>query len=127
MGESARRAGARIPYGRPMDREFSCEVESCGDTTLVRPVGALVIQAAARLRATMSCVLERGHERIVLDLREVTRMDASGLGAVLDVRAAATRATSFRLVCAPERMPPILRASGLLDHLAGEPAPLPAR
>ena len=69
----------------------------------------------------MSSVLERGHDRIVLDLREVTRMDASGLGAVLDVRAAATRATSFRLVFAPESMPPILRASGLLDHLAGEP------
>jgi len=63
---------------------FDCTSERLGDAVVVTPYGDLDRDTAPRLRAALTeAVDEAGADRVEVELRHVTFMDSSGIGALL--------------------------------------------
>ena len=58
---------------------FSCPVEPDRDRVVVRPSGELDLMTADVVEHELSELREAGFDRLVVDLRDVTFMDSSGL------------------------------------------------
>jgi anti-sigma B factor antagonist len=54
-----------------------------GGATVVSPVGRLDMVAASQLRALVNATVQRGSNRLVIDLGETAFIDSSGLGALI--------------------------------------------
>ena len=53
-------------------------------TSIVRPMAERVdIEVAAELRSALLSLIERGHRRLIVDLKDVQFIDSSGLGALV--------------------------------------------
>jgi anti-sigma B factor antagonist len=62
---------------------FRCETHRDGDRARVRPIGELDIATVPEVDRHLQRISEAGDERIVLDLRDVSFMDSSGLRLIL--------------------------------------------
>ena len=62
-----------------------------GDDTVIQCSGRLTVEHAAALKSHGKSVIPQS-KRIVLDLKEVTRMDSAGLGAVVGLYVSARKA-----------------------------------
>jgi anti-sigma B factor antagonist len=80
---------------------FRCEVRSAVEGVVaLAPVGELDLQAAGEVMAALRAAQAPGLAVVVLDLRELTFMDAAGVHLLLDVDAWA-REAGVRLVIVP--------------------------
>jgi len=64
--------------------QFDCTSERRGDTVVVTPFGELDRDTAPQLRTVLAAAVgEAGSGRVDVELRHVTFMDSSGVGALL--------------------------------------------
>ena len=62
---------------------FRCETHRVGDLALVRPIGELDIATVPEVDRQLRRLSEAGDQHLVLDLRDVSFMDSSGLRLIL--------------------------------------------
>lgn len=65
------------------DDDVTISVERRDRVALVSLVGDVDFRSVPRLRETLTDLLTEGHERIVLDLSELTWIDSLGLGVLV--------------------------------------------
>jgi len=87
MDVTGRHPDARSPrtfgVGIPPDFVFRCEVEPERDCVRVRPVGELDMATAPEVADRMQELHDAGFRRFVVDLRETTFLDSSGIRLLL--------------------------------------------
>jgi anti-anti-sigma factor len=85
-----------------LSEPFRIEVDPHRETIVVAAHGEIDIDSAGQLDRQVHELLERGFARIVLDLRNVTFLDSSGLHVILDASAASADAgVEFAIVQGP--------------------------
>ena len=96
---------------RPDLVPFRIEVHPERGVVRVAAVGELDLATAAQLQAQIAELRRAGFERVVLDLRQLTFMDSSGVSLILDEeRSARRKGQGFALIGGP---PPIQRVLSL--------------
>ena len=93
------------------------------DGPLVKVVGEVDLASAEQVRETGRAAVDaaRSGGQIAVDLREVTFLDSTGVGALVDIaNAAAAEEVRVVLRSAPERVRRILEITGLLDRFTME-------
>ncbi|HEU4976079.1 MAG TPA: STAS domain-containing protein [Baekduia sp.] len=65
---------------------FDVHVHQDGKTVVVAPSGELDLVSAHALGVPLAAAAEHGVTRVVLDLRELTFVDSSGIGLILKFR-----------------------------------------
>jgi anti-anti-sigma factor len=97
---------------------FRCEVDQAGDQVVVRAIGELDMVAAPELSGCLRELHEAGVRRFVLDLRETTFMDSSGLRLTLDWHGELSRDSgTLRIVRGPPAVQRVFEITGLGDQL----------
>ena len=92
---------------------FRLELEPHRATIIVTAHGEIDIATAGEVGAKLREVMEAGFERVVLDLREVSFIDSSGLRAVIEARAGSTEAeVEFALIPGPESVQRLFEVTG---------------
>ena len=94
---------------------IECEVETGTAQAVLRVSGRLTAgDAQMKLRAEIDPLLERGFERVVLDLAQVSYVDSAGLGELLRARSlAAERGTALLVHPSSPQVASLLRLTGL--------------
>jgi anti-sigma B factor antagonist len=107
-----------VPYVVAPPADFCCIVSDGGlDVASVRVTGELDIATAPQLKQTLAHAEGRAR-RVVLDLRELTFMDTSGVHAIVDASARATAAGRLLvLVRGPSQVDRVLALTGARDRL----------
>lgn len=108
---------------------FSCESVPCGrKVSVVHSAGALDLTAAPLLEHTLRQAMKRAR-LVVLDLRKLTRVDSSGIDAIVkasvNARQSGRRLVLVRGLSQVDRLLALTGASGaveMVDLTAGEPA-----
>ena len=97
---------------------FRCEVEPDREAVLVRPVGPLDLVTAPVVDAQLAELWPVGYARLVLELREVTFLDSSGLRLLVawDVQGAAD-GVAFIIVPGSAFVRRVLQVAGVADRL----------
>lgn len=91
-----------------------------GDDTVIRCIGRLTFEHSEALKNLGKSLIPQSR-RIVLDLKEVTRMDSTGLGAVVGLYVSARKARcDFLLIHYNDSIKGLLHATRLLSLLSGE-------
>ena len=90
------------------------------DATVIECAGRLTVEDAETLRNLGKALISQS-KRIVLDLKEVTRMDSGGLGAVVGLYTSARKANcDFLLINCNKSIEDLLAMTHLLSILSGE-------
>lgn len=97
---------------------FRCETGRAGDTVWVRPVGELDLDTEPQLEESIAAMRELGAPRLVLDLRELTFMDSTGLRLVIrwDTRSR-EQGFEFAIVRGPDVVQRVVRLTGMEEQL----------
>ena len=74
------RPASPVPTSPP---PFRCETHRADDRALVRPIGELDIATVPEVDRELRRLSEAGDRHLVLDLRDVSFMDSSGLRLIL--------------------------------------------
>lgn len=94
---------------------FRLQTHHEGDDTVIRCAGSLTIEHAAVLKNHGKSVIPEAR-RLVLDLKEVSRMDSAGLGAVVSLYVSAKKVKcEFLLVNYNQSVKDLLGISHLLS------------
>jgi anti-sigma B factor antagonist len=104
-------------------RPFEVHVSSGPDELRVAPAGEVDLATAGLLRKRIDALLEPGCARLVLDLRDVSFMDSTGVRLVLELtRAAQSEPWDLSVVHVPNAVHRVFELSGVLDAVPlGEP------
>ncbi|WP_375477430.1 STAS domain-containing protein [uncultured Jatrophihabitans sp.] len=85
-----------------------------GDVPVVSVSGEVDVYSAPALKDSLTGLLKSGVSSVVVDLTEVAFLDSTGLGALVEARAATTEAGgSLALVCSQERILKLFTITGL--------------
>jgi anti-anti-sigma factor len=99
-------------------KPFRCEVEPRRDIVRVALAGELDIASVGEVQAQLSELREAGFEHVVLDLRELTFIDSTGLRLILSENAVAREnGGRFELIAGPPRVQRVFELTEVLDHL----------
>ena len=100
---------------------FDCTIEQQGDLIVVAPEGEIDMANAALFREVLRQVVERRNGgRIVVDMRDVTFLDSSGLGMLVAAQRAATvKGMELRLADPNPIVRMTLEVANLADLLIG--------
>jgi anti-sigma B factor antagonist len=103
--------------GGPFD--FGLSDESVGESKhVVSLSGEIDAHSAPRLGSRLFGLAEEGKTRVVVDLSEVTFMDSTGIGVLLNaLRHFSLRHVSMVLVCPTERVLRPFQVTGLVGRL----------
>lgn len=105
---------------RPATTKLRLETHREGDATVIQCGGWLTFERAEALKSLGRTVIPQS-KRIILDLKDVTRMDSGGLGAVVGLYVSARKANcEFLLVNYNTTIENLLRTAHLLSILSGE-------
>jgi anti-sigma B factor antagonist len=97
---------------------FRCESGEDGDRWWVRPIGELDLDSAPQLDEELRAVRAAGADRLVLDMRELTFMDSTGLRLVIRWDTAARDdGFDFAIVPGREVVQRVFRLTGMDEHL----------
>jgi anti-anti-sigma factor len=104
---------------------FRCDVRIDGEASWVRPIGELDLDTASLLEHELSAARGAGADRLVLDMRELTFMDSTGLRLVIRWDTAAEEeGFEFAIVPGSEVVQRVFRLTGMQEHLkVAEPPP----
>ena len=87
---------------------------SDGGVPVVGVSGEVDVYSAPKLKECLTGLLESGATTVVVDLSEVAFLDSTGLGALVEARAATSEAGgSLPLVCGQERILKLFTITGL--------------
>ena len=93
---------------------FSCDVGHNGSSAWVRPAGDLDLDTAHRVESALTGLREEGYGDLVLDLRELTFMDSTGLRLVIRWHTAARdEGFGFAIVPGPEVVQRVFKLTGM--------------
>jgi anti-anti-sigma factor len=93
---------------------LTLRVSDFDDATVVRCCGKLTLETSAFLKREIKSRIPN-RKRLVLDLIELTRMDSSGLGAIVGLYVSAkTAGCAFDLINASKPVQELLRLTNLL-------------
>lgn len=97
-------------------RPLRCPVRSRRDALWIAPQGELDVESSSVLRAVLDEHLGAGLPRLVLDLRDVTFIDSTGLRTVLDARrSAAARGVELTVRPGPPEVQRIFTITGTAE------------
>lgn len=100
---------------------FSITSEQRGHAAHVRPFGEIDMQTAPLLEGWLQTAESNGNTAIVVDLEQVTFMDASGVRVFLDAAHRASRSgRTFAIIKAPAMVQRILQVTGTTHLLAAD-------
>jgi anti-anti-sigma factor len=103
-------------------RPFHCDVVHEHDHVRIVPVGEIDMLTAPEVEAKVRELRRSGFEHVVLDLRETSFMDCTGLGVVLRLDAAAhADGARFELIAGPRAVQRLFELTRVLDRLAFRP------
>ena len=109
-------ADTRLPHQAA--QPFRVDVHPERDVVRVAPVGELDLATAELLEKQLHELRDAGFDRVVLDLRELTFIDSSGIRVVVAEHHFAEGAEhAFSLICGPPAVQRALEVCGLLDLL----------
>ena len=96
-------------------------IQSARDVRIIRVEGSLLAPVSHRLRDEVGTLLDRGARDIVLDLGEVSEVDAAGVGELVHLRNRVVGSYgTFRIMNPTARVRHVLSSLGLLDLLTRE-------
>ena len=85
------------------------DVATDNGTTIVRPAGdRLDIEVAAQFRGVLLSLIEKGNRQLVVDLKDVTFIDSSGLGALVSALKTLKRTSGVGDVRLARVQPPVV-------------------
>ncbi|HEU5267927.1 MAG TPA: STAS domain-containing protein [Jatrophihabitans sp.] len=85
-----------------------------GDITVVAVTGEVDVYSAPALKESLTGLLRSGTSEVVVDLTEVAFLDSTGLGALVEARAASNEiGGSLLVVCNQERILKLFTITGL--------------
>jgi anti-sigma B factor antagonist len=85
------------------------DVGHAHDTTIVRPTSErLDIEVAAEFRGMLLSLIDQGHRQLVVDLKDVTFIDSSGLGALVSALKTIKRTSGSGDVRLARLQPPVV-------------------
>jgi anti-sigma B factor antagonist len=104
---------------------FSCKTGRNGRSAWVRPAGDLDLDTVHRVESALAELREEGYGHLVLDLRDLTFMDSTGLRLVIRWHTAARdEGFEFAIVPGPETVQRVFRLTGMDAHLTvADPPP----
>jgi anti-sigma B factor antagonist len=98
---------------------FRCELEPHRDAVHIRPIGELDLATVPVVQARLDELPAAGFAHLVLDLREVSFLDSSGLHLILTLDAAARgNGLSFELVPGPAPVQRMFEVTGVAGRLS---------
>jgi anti-sigma B factor antagonist len=101
------------------DDGFRCEVHPDRDVVALRPVGEIDIATAGCVDAALEDLLVAGFRELVLDLRDVTFLDSSGIRLMVGwARRADADGFRFAYAPGPEAVRQVLRLTGVDGFVA---------
>lgn len=104
--------------------DFGIEVIPAEGRVILAVTGELDLASAPRLRATLAEVRESDFGHIVLDLRELTFMDSTGLQLLFDEhRTAVSNNHTFSVVHADGPIRRVIELSGLAETFPADVTP----
>jgi anti-sigma B factor antagonist len=108
-----------MPFDRSGLEPFRCELESRRDAVHVRPIGELDLAAVPVVEAQLAELTAAGFAHLVLDLREVSFLDSSGLHLILtwDARAR-DDGLAFELIPGPAPVQRMFDVTGVAERLS---------
>ncbi len=94
--------------------DVSVSRSASGDVPVVTVSGEVDVYSAPVLKESLAGLLHSGAHSVVVDLTEVAFLDSTGLGALVEARAATSEAGgSLPLVCNQERILKLFTITGL--------------
>ena len=85
------------------------DVDKGGPATIVRPVAErLDIEVASDFRSMLLSLIEQGNRHLVIDLKDVTFIDSSGLGALVSALKTLKRSSGSGDVRLARVQPPVI-------------------
>lgn len=94
--------------------ELSVSRQSVGGYPVVAVSGEVDVYSAPALKDSLSELMQSGASTVVVDLTDVAFLDSTGLGALVEARAATTEAGgSLPIVCNHERILKLFTITGL--------------
>lgn len=94
--------------------ELSVSRQSVGGVPVVAVSGEVDVYSAPALKESLTELLQSGVNTVVVDLTAVAFLDSTGLGALVEARAATTEAGgTLPLVCSQERIVKLFTITGL--------------
>lgn len=94
--------------------DISVSKNNTGDVPVVAVRGEVDVYSAPALKEKITELLGNGQPTLVVDLSDVAFLDSTGLGALVEARAASTEAGGVMpLVCSQERLLKLFTITGL--------------
>ena len=94
--------------------ELSVSRQSVGGYPVVAVSGEVDVYSAPALKDSLTELMQSGASTVVVDLSDVAFLDSTGLGALVEARAATTEAGgSLPIVCSHERILKLFTITGL--------------
>jgi anti-sigma B factor antagonist len=94
--------------------EISVSRTKAGDIPIVAVSGEVDVYSAPSLKDNITELLESGTNTLIVDLSGVAFLDSTGLGALVEARAATSEAGgSLPVVCSQERILKLFTITGL--------------
>lgn len=94
--------------------DISVSQTSAGDVPILAVSGEVDVYSAPALKDRISELIESGQKTMIVDLSGVAFLDSTGLGALVEARAATTEAGgALPLVCSQERILKLFTITGL--------------
>jgi anti-anti-sigma factor len=119
---SPRATGAELPGERDAlafaSLEFSVDIVPDQEQVRVSPAGEVDIATADQLRQPIAELLEAGYRRVVVDLRQVTFLDSTGVHTLIQCHERARdRGASMSIILGGPATRRVLDITGIIDHL----------
>jgi anti-sigma B factor antagonist len=93
---------------------FELESILAGNCAVLRITGEIDVYTAPELRERVIHLIDGGTRHLIIDLRQVTFLDSTGLGALVgSLKRLRTHGGSLKLVTSAERIMEIFRITGL--------------
>lgn len=102
----------------PSSEDFRVDITPDRERVTVRAVGEIDLATADELERPMLELFDSGFEDVVLDLRDVTFMDSSGIRVLITTHQhAKDRGAGLSIVVGTSRVRQTLELSGAIDYL----------
>jgi anti-anti-sigma factor len=106
-----------MPFETPELEPFRCEVEPDRAAVRVRPIGELDLVTVPLVDAQLTELWSVGFTHIVLDLREVSFLDSTGVRLLLAWHAhSAADGMRFGVISGPPAVQRVFEVAGVVDH-----------
>jgi anti-anti-sigma factor len=105
-----------VTTGREKMTEFEIGVEKRGSMAILRPAGELDLAAAPKVEATIVELAGNSPDTLVIDLRQVTFLDSSGLRSLITARREGAQKWELKLIRGPRQVQRVFELTGM-DHV----------